>query len=69
MKYKSCCQWPAGTLDGYENDISTDTHESIEGAKAVIDLLRKNGFGGDGQIFPVKTWIETPTAGVVLYPL
>jgi hypothetical protein len=50
MKWKSHAQWPDGT-------ISDDTHESEEYAQAVCRLLERNGFGGDGIDFPVRTWV------------
>lgn len=37
---------------------SDDTHGSYEQAQAVCDLLRKRGFGGEGEIFPVSTRVE-----------
>jgi hypothetical protein len=61
VKCKSHAQWPKGTigLDGgiNGNDQSEDTHESREAAEAVCNLLHRNGFGGDRQIFPLRTWV------------
>lgn len=57
MRFKSFAQWPPGTISG-GNDTSDDTHDTREQAEAVCQLLRRNGFGGCGQVFPVRTWTE-----------
>ena len=62
-RWKSCAQWPTGTIAG-SNDISTDEHGTREQAEAVCQLLRENGFGGDHQIFPVRTWVEPLSAAI-----
>lgn len=54
---KSYAQWPKGTLCT-ESDISTDTHYSVEEANNVCTMLEAHGFGGEGKIFPVDTWVE-----------
>lgn len=63
-KITSNAQWPKGTCDS-RNNVSTDTHESREHAQAVCDRLEEKGFGGDGLIFPIKTWVNEsdPCAG------
>lgn len=55
-KWKSFAQWPVGTIAGSDDDISTDTHDTEAQAKAVCRMLRWDGFGGQGKIFPVRTW-------------
>lgn len=57
MKFTSNCQWPEGTMH-CGNDITTDTHHSMEGARGVVNLLYRNGFGGDRKIFPVAAWAQ-----------
>ena len=37
---------------------SDDTHDSKEQAEAVCKLLEKEGFGGDGNVFPISTRVE-----------
>ena len=57
-KHKSNAQWPIGTLNGHNYDISTDRHDTKEAAQAVCDMLSKNGFGGDKKVFPVMVWVS-----------
>ena len=57
MAYKSCALWPKGCADAIGN-YSEDTHETREAAEAVRDMLKRDGFGGDRQNFPIKAWIE-----------
>lgn len=56
--YKSFAQWPEGTLSYQEDQITDDTHGSKEEAESVCDRLRRNGFGGNRQIFPIRVWVE-----------
>ena len=56
-KYQSNCEWPAFTLPG-QDDTSTDNHHTDVEAQEVCDLLEIEGFRGEGQIFPVRTWIS-----------
>lgn len=52
--WKSCAWWPAECCPAIGN-YSEDEHYSKEEADGVCRLLHRNGFGGDGQFFPVKT--------------
>lgn len=54
MKFKSHATWPPET--GVTH--SDDNHPTAEHAQAVCDRLVKEGFGGDGMVFPIKTWVE-----------
>ncbi len=57
MPYKSCAQWPEGTI-GTDGDLSEDTHDSREQADGVCHYLRYHGFGGNGKVFPLAAWSE-----------
>lgn len=65
-RWKSIAVWPKGTITTIheddtkpdEGDISTDTHLSYEAAQWVCRELNLSGFGGDGKIFPINTFIE-----------
>ena len=60
MKYKSIALWPANEklyLSSVNNQTE-DTHDTESQAKCVCWRLEKDGFGGDRQIFPIKTWVE-----------
>lgn len=54
--FTSNAQWPEGLLSG--SDFSADSHETLEQAQAVCDMLRRDGLGGEHIHFPVKTWVE-----------
>ena len=56
MNFKSCAQWPDGTI-GMDNEITDDLHDTYESASGVVDLLQKNGFGGDKKVFPYRVWV------------
>ena len=59
IKYISNARWPRGTVAGYDDYISTDYHETFQQAEKVCEMLEDEGFGGDGKIFPVETWVST----------
>ncbi len=61
MKFKSIAVWPADACVGSttENVNETaDTHDTREQAEAVCRMLRREGLGGNGQIFPLSTRVE-----------
>ncbi len=55
-KFKSCAEWPKELA--VANNISTDNHDTESQAKAVCRMLERDGFGGNGEIFPIRTWVE-----------
>jgi hypothetical protein len=57
---KSVAKWPDGVGINLGNQFNTseDTHGDVESAKAVCAMLEKNGFGGDGLVFPVWTQVR-----------
>jgi hypothetical protein len=52
--------WPAGTITagGTDLDGSSDEHDTFDQAEAVCDMLNRDGFGGEGKIFPLRTYVE-----------
>lgn len=53
--------WPSTVSLGNTENTSEDIHWTEEQAKAVCRRLEKEGFGGDGKIFPIKTeYAEIP---------
>jgi hypothetical protein len=60
MKYKSIAQWDKNQVKylGNVDNISEDTHDTKEQAEAVCRLLERDGFGGNGKFFPIRTWTE-----------
>lgn len=52
--WKSWAQWPIGTI-GFDDEITTDTHDARDSAEAVCNRLMVEGFGGMGKIFPLRT--------------
>jgi hypothetical protein len=62
MKYLSFAEWPEGTCrNRFGKPISQDTHESKESAERVCRLLEREGYGGQGEAFPIRTWTEPET--------
>lgn len=60
MKFKSVAQWPLCcgiSLETTEN-VSKDKHATAEAAISSCQYLIGVGFGGNGEIFPYKTWVE-----------
>lgn len=56
--WTSHAQWPLEVYLGmYGDGISTDTHNTREGALAVCDGLRREGFGGQREHFPLRVWV------------
>ena len=55
--FKSVAMWPKGTIP-FDGDRSEDSHETYTAAYQVCHRLCKEGFGGEGKIFPVGTWVE-----------
>lgn len=41
----------------YPHDKSQDLHDTYDSARSVCDRLQSDGYGGGGQIFPVRTWV------------
>lgn len=58
MKYTSNAKWPRMDAEYSNSEMTSDEHDSYEQAKAVCDMLDRDGFGGEGKMFPVKTWVE-----------
>ena len=50
--FKTISHW------AHNHGTSTDTHRSLASANAVIKLLCKEGYAGEGNIFPVRVDIE-----------
>ncbi|MGE4191827.1 MAG: hypothetical protein AB7E51_00410 [Pseudodesulfovibrio sp.] len=57
-KYTSNAEWPDSVAGMCKPNISTDTHPSREHAQAVCDRLQKEGLGGEGEVYPIRTWVE-----------
>lgn len=57
-KWRSCAEWPEGYTPGLPGGISTDDHSTAGQAQAVCEMLERAGFGGDSNIFPIRTWVE-----------
>ena len=58
-EWKSCAEWPAGALHLASDDNTTrDGHDTEDAAQSVCRALERGGLGGDGVLFPVRTWVE-----------
>lgn len=60
VPHTSFAKWPDGFDSGSirSDNVTTDNHDSKEAADVVCRMLEREGFGGDGQTFPVRTWSE-----------
>lgn len=59
MSWTSHAQWPKWSVcQSRANDHTTDTHLTEAAAKAVCRMLERDGLGGEGKVFPVRTWVE-----------
>lgn len=45
-------------FNGHKHNITHDKHWSKLGAEGVCRRLRGHGFGGNGQVFPVRAWVS-----------
>jgi len=62
MKWLSIAWWPRPEVElGNVENISTDSHATKDQAKAVVEILVKEGFGGGGMIFPLKVAVIPQT--------
>ena len=50
--WRSMATWP------HPLGISTDRHKTKSQAEAVCEKLKKDGFGGNGKIFPITTHVN-----------
>lgn len=58
MNFVSCARWPESVYKGIDGThISTDQHLTFKAAKAVCNLLGKEGFGGEKKDFPISVWV------------
>lgn len=56
-EHQSNALWPPGTCSSqWGDDISTDTHPTLEMAAAVCRGLREQGMGGERKVFPLFVW-------------
>ena len=53
-QYKSIAEWGKNSIVRYSEDF----HDTEEQANAVCRMLERDGFGGMGVIFPVRTMVE-----------
>lgn len=59
MKYLSHAEWPEGVCrDMFGKPHSQDTHESQSAAEKICRLLERDGYAGQGEYFPIRTWTE-----------
>lgn len=55
MSWTSNAQWPKGSVC---QGKTTDTHDTEAQARAVCRMLERDGLGGEGKVFPLRTWAE-----------
>ena len=58
MAWASVAKWPYPEVNLMNGDnCSIDRHETKEQALAVIRSLKKDGFGGERELFPIEVHI------------
>jgi len=58
-RWTSNAEWPKGSIiQDRANDQSIDYHLTEPAARAVCRMLERDGLGGEGKIFPIRTWVE-----------
>lgn len=58
-KWASVAKWPYPDVNLMSGDNSSvDYHDTKEQALAVIRMLKKDGFGGGGRLFPIEVFVQ-----------
>ena len=58
-EWTSNAQWPEGAIvQRRATDKTIDYHETEMAAQAVCRMLERDGLGGEGKVFPLRTWVE-----------
>jgi len=58
-EWTSNAEWPEGQIMQRRAMGKTiDYHETESAAKAVCRMLKRDGLGGEGKIFPIRTWVD-----------
>jgi len=59
-KYKSNAEWAPEVYEGsmIGDTVTSDTHDTEGQAQGVCNMLERNGFGGRGKDFPIRTWVD-----------
>lgn len=58
-RFKSCARWEH--KHGFQDDMTTDEHDTKAQALAVCEVLKRDGLGGERIHFPIDTWVEPVT--------
>jgi hypothetical protein len=56
--WESVAKWPKKVITGNDEGLSKDKHATEEQALAVCEALKKEGLGGERQIFPLVTYVR-----------
>ena len=58
-KWASVAIWPYPDVSLLNGDnSSTDYHDTKEQALSVIRMLKQDGFGGEGRLFPIRVFVQ-----------
>lgn len=59
QRFQSWARWPHPEVQlGNTLNESTDEHLSEQAAWAVVQGLRREGFGGEGRVFPLESGVR-----------
>ena len=62
-RYRSIVIWPDEVSTGKVPNESTDIHSTLEQAEAVCRAIKRDGLGGEGNVFPLSTRVEIVKPG------
>ena len=59
MRWKSFAEWDEAVFtNSYGQNITEDIHPTERAALSVCKRLNREGFGGERQHFPIRTWTK-----------
>jgi len=60
--WRSCADWgDYDVFNGRNDNVTKDINGTKAAADAVCNRLKRDGFGGNRQVFPVRVWSEMVT--------
>jgi len=57
-RFYSYAEWDKHIPGFHQRNTTRDEHDTQRQAEAVCDALKRDGLGGEGKFFPLRTWTE-----------